>query len=90
MDEIALGKKQYAGVNAQLLLENETLKSSFAQLRADYLAEWENTPAKAIEVRERLWTAVRTLGLVEHHLRKLISDGKIATKDLASIKYLKR
>ena len=90
MDEVKLSIAQHKGIRAQELLDNTLFKESIAHLRADYLAEWENTPAKATDVRERIWVGVRNLALVEAHLRKLISGGKIATKDLADVKYLKR
>jgi len=90
MDEIQLGKRQAKGGQAYELLNSEIFKEIFAVLEAEYLKSWRDTRAQDKEGRERLWTAVRTLALVKSHLTKLVSDGKIASKDLAQIKYMKR
>ena len=90
MDEVELTKRQTRGARAYELLENETLKQVFAELHDDYLWAWKQTRARDTDARERLWQAIQILGKVQDHLRKLFDDGKIATKDLARIKYLKR
>ena len=90
MDEIDLGIRQAKGAQAGELLNSEILKESFAALEAEYLKSWRSTRSQDTDGRERLWTAVRTLDLVKAHLAKLVTNGKIATKDLAEIKYLKR
>ena len=90
MDEIKLGQQQARGVKAQELLDSDSLKEVFKYLTDEYLNAWRNTRVRDTEVREKLWQAIHIVGLVQNHLEKWAVDGRIATKDLASIKYLKR
>jgi len=90
MDEIELSKQQLRGTRSQELLNSETLKAAFAYLNDEYLKAWRNTRVRDTEAREKLWQAIHIVQLVQDHLGKWVIDGRIATKDLASIKYLKR
>jgi hypothetical protein len=63
---------------------------AFTYLNDEYLRAWRNTRVKDTEAREKLWQAIHIVQLVHDHLNKWAIDGRIASKDLASIKYLKR
>ena len=89
MDEIKLSRAQGRGRQAEELLKNELLQETFKYLTDEYIAAWRRTAVKDTEGREKLWQAVQIVSLVNDHIRKFVDDGKIATKDLASIKYLK-
>ena len=90
MDEIKLGQQQGRGVAAAALLESEMLKEAFAHLKAEYTESWRKTRIGDTVAREHMWWAVNIIDLVEEHLKKIVVNGRIATKDLANIKYLKR
>ena len=90
MDEIELGKRQAKAGQAYELLNSPLLTETFAKLHAEYINSWRLTTAANTAERERLFMAVRVLDTVRDHLVKLVNDGKIASKDLANIKYLKR
>lgn len=90
MDEIKLGQQQAKGARAYDLLSNDLLKEVFSYLETEYLKAWRNTRVKDTESREKLWQAVHIVNLVQDHLKKFVVDGRIATKDLAQVKYLKR
>ena len=90
MDEIELGKKQARGARAHDLLESPMLKEVFEYLETEYLKAWRNTRVMDTNSREKLWQAVQIVNLVQDQLKKYIVEGRIATKDLANIKYLKR
>lgn len=90
MDEIELGKKQGRGAAAAALLESPLLAETFGYLEAEYLQAWRNTRVRDTEAREKLWQAIHIVGKVREQLVKYVVDGRIATKDLAQIKYLKR
>ena len=79
-------KTQRAG-QAQVLLENELLKECFKKLHDEYIDAWKITHFKNAAGREHLWQAVQIVGLVQGHLRKLIIDGRIASKDLAALSH---
>ena len=90
MDEIKLGQQQGRGAAAESLLQSDLLREVFSYLETEYLKAWRNTRVVDTEAREKLWQAVHIVNLVQDHLKKYVSDGKIASKDLANIKYLKR
>ena len=90
MNEIDLHDRQERGSRAEELLRNELMQEAFKVVHAEYVSEWLRTDAKDTQGRERLWQAVRSLGQIELHIRKVARDGKLASKDLATIKYLKR
>ncbi len=90
MDEIALGIKQAKGTRAYELLHSDLVTETFGYLEKEYLSAWRNSSVKDERGRENLFFAVRVLDHVRAHLNKLVADGKIASKDLADIKYLKR
>ena len=90
MDEIKLGQQQNRGQRARDLLESEAFKETLAYLEAEYIGAWRRCREQDAPARERLWTSVRVLDHIRAHLAKLVIDGKLATKDLAGIKYFKR
>ena len=90
MDEIKLGQLQGRGAAAAQLLESEMLKEVFAYLETEYLNAWRKTRVKDTDAREKLWQAIQIVGLVQEQLKKWVVDGRIASKDLANVKYLKR
>ena len=90
MDDIELGRRQAKGAQAFELLNSDLLRETFGYLEREYLTAWRNSAVKDERGRENLFMAVRILDHVRAHLHKLVADGKIASKDLANIKYLKR
>ncbi len=90
MDEFKAGAIQQKGLRAQELLNNDLLREVFTYLETEYLLAWRRTRVMDTQAREKLWQAVQIVGLVQDQLGKFVRDGKIATRDLASIKYLKR
>ncbi len=90
MDEIDLGNRQAKGARAYELLHSDLVKETFDYLEKEYLSAWRNSSVKDERGRENLFFAVRVLDHVRSHLHKLVADGKIASQDIANIKYLKR
>ena len=90
MDEIKLGQQQDRGQRAKDLLESEAFKETLAHLESEYINAWRRCKEDQPQARERLWTSVRVLDHIRAHLSKLAIDGRLATKDLANIKYFKR
>lgn len=67
---------------AAALLNNELLTEAFAALERDYTAAWLNTKARDTDARERLWQAMQVTGKVKSHLKTVISDGKLAQREV--------
>ena len=90
MDEIALTQAQERGTRAQTLLNDELLVECFESLKKEYIDYWMSTHVNDDMGRQRLWQAVQIVGKVKEHLAKIAANGRLATKDLSSIKTLKR
>ena len=90
MDEIKLGQARDRGLRAEELLNSDALKQCFDYLAAEYLTAWRATRGADTQSRERLFQAINILDVVRGHLKTVAANGKLATKDLAAIKYPKR
>ena len=70
------------GDEARRLLEEPLLVEAFAMLRQRYIAEWESSPARDTEGREKLWLMNRLISSVENQLKQLLETGKLASIQL--------
>ncbi|MCC6779775.1 MAG: hypothetical protein IT537_24605 [Hyphomicrobiales bacterium] len=73
------------GARAQELVRNELLAEAFAKLEADYVMAWKSWAAADTDGRERLWMAVNVLGKVRDHLVTMVTDGKLAQRQLQDL-----
>jgi hypothetical protein len=73
------------GARAEALIKNELLQEAFKKLEDDYVAAWKTWPAADAAGRERLWQAVNVLGKVKDHLSHIVSDGKLAQRQLSEL-----
>ena len=90
MDEIKLGQARERGARAEELLNSNALNECFDYLADEYLTAWRATRGGDVQARERLFQAINILDVVRGQLKTLAANGKLATKDLAAIKYPKR
>ena len=65
-------------------------KEAITTLHDDYIKAWKICAVKDVDGKERLWQAVNILGKIQDHIKRVIIDGRIASRDLAAIKTLKR
>lgn len=72
---------------AKVILENSLFKESFENLKKVYSsALLEQTGANDSQAREKLWMAYQVLGKVEQHFKEILETGKLAEKQLSSLK----
>ena len=76
------------GHEAAQLLENPLLREAFDTQRERIQREWEDSPARDTEGRERLWLMLKLLGAVEGHLKTVMETGKLATLEIERKKTL--
>lgn len=67
---------------AQDLMEHPLFIEAREAYRSRLMAEWEASPARDSEGRERLWLMLKTLSAVEGHLSELMQTGKLAKVQL--------
>ena len=82
-DEIALNKAIERQAQAEALLRNEMLNESFDGLIAAYTKVWRTS--SDMDERERCWHRVQALDEVRSRLEYVISNGKVAQKELDEI-----
>ncbi len=89
MDDVRATAAQGKGQRAEELLRNELLQEVFKGLQDDYINNWKITSVKDTQAREALWLAVNILGKIQDHIKLFATNGRLATKHLAQIKYPK-
>ncbi len=67
------------GQQAAQVLEHPLFVEAFDQYRARLVAEWESSPVRDAEGREKLWLMVKTVDAVRGHLEGVMQTGKMAT-----------
>jgi predicted metal-dependent hydrolase len=81
-DESKLSRAVDRQARGQAILGNELLQEAFAELDAAYVREWRIMSFRDTEARERLWQAVNVLGKVKDHLARVLTDGKLAQREI--------
>jgi hypothetical protein len=79
-DKLALATARAA--RAKALLEDELIIEAFDTITRSYLDAWHSTGLDEQDKRERLWQAVRVTGEVKKHLKTVVSDGKLAQREI--------
>ena len=73
---------------AQELAEHPLFVEAVEQYKTRLMDEWAASPARDRESREHLWLMVKTVSVVEGHLKELMQTGKLATIQLEQKKSL--
>jgi hypothetical protein len=67
---------------AQEVMDNPLFQEAFNSLQEQLRREWESSPARDTEGRERIWLAVNLLGKVRQHLEQTMQTGSMARMQL--------
>ena len=67
---------------AQEITEHPLFVEAVEQYKTRLMDEWAASPARDKEGREHLWLMVKTVSVVEGHLKELMQTGKLATLQL--------
>lgn len=71
--QIAVGKR------AQEWLDDDLIRSVFADIEEQQFRAWRNSPARDTEGREKIWQFLAMMGLIRNHLQAIADDGKTAS-----------
>jgi len=77
-----LQKQVSRGQRAKELLEDPLLQDSLKAIRNKLLHEWENTPLRDVEGREKLFLMLKAHTELEAMLISEIETGKLASQQL--------
>jgi hypothetical protein len=84
-DEFALTRATERASQAQRLLDDPMLLESFKGLEEAYTAAWRATTIDDVSGREKLFLAINVVGKVRDHLTAIVSNGKLAAKELKDL-----
>lgn len=84
-DEFALNRAAAKAARAQALLDDELLKEAFDGLEQAYTGAWRATTIEDVSGREKLFLAINIVGKVRDHLNAIVSNGKLAAKELKDL-----
>lgn len=82
MDEFKANQAVTRGAQAQTLLDNAMLQEAFDTLEKAYIERWRVSHIDDDKGREKLFIAVNVVGKVKEHLSQIVSNGKMAAKQL--------
>ena len=71
------------GRDAEQLLAHPLLQEAFELIEQEYTHEWQNSPARDQDGRERLWLMLRLLKRLKGQLEQVVSTGEMAKATLA-------
>jgi ribosomal protein S15P/S13E len=81
-DDLVRRLEVQRGNDAMRILEEPLLVEAFNVIKQRYMDEWEKSPARDIEGREKLWLMLKQLENVRNHLKTAMETGKLASKYL--------
>ena len=84
-DEYALNRAAAKASRAQQLLDDELLVEAFKALEDSYTSAWRATTIEDVSGREKLFLAINIVGKVRDHLTAIVSNGKLAAKELKDL-----
>lgn len=72
----------YDGDQARLVLENEAFATALSDMKQEITDQWESSPARDHEGREKLWLMLKLAEKLESHLRTSLETGTMAKLEL--------
>jgi hypothetical protein len=78
-DEATLRMEMNRAEIARAVAENVIYMEAFETLKARYTDEWQRSPVRDTEGREKIWLMMKSLNAVADHLREVMETGKLAS-----------
>lgn len=73
------------GQQAREVLDHPLYQEAFNTLRAELVQQWERSPARDTEGREKLWLMLKSLERVGAHLESHMVTGQLAAQERQSM-----
>jgi hypothetical protein len=71
------------GKDAEALLAHPLLVEAFEVIERELTEQWQNSPARDAEGREKLWVSLRLLNRLKLQLSQVVETGQFARMTLA-------
>ncbi len=75
-------QRVYAGDRAAEILNNEVFQQVFTDYRTEITDQWQKSPARDQEGREKLWLMLSMLNKLETMVKTTLDTGKLARAEL--------
>lgn len=72
----------YDGNRAKEILENEVFQQAMTSIKTEINEQWQNSPARDQEGREKLWMMLKIAEKFQSILQTTLETGKLAEIDL--------
>ena len=83
MDETKLGREQNRGLQAEVLLgEDSIFNYACAELEKVCLNQWRDSKAFETAERENAWRTLKAMDAVRQILKQYVITGRVAARDL--------
>jgi predicted ArsR family transcriptional regulator len=79
---VTIEQRIYKADRAKEVLENEAFQQVFADAKQEITDQWQKSPARDNEGREKLWLMLSLLNKLETMLQASLDSGKLAAKEL--------
>ena len=77
-----LEQRIYDGDQARQVLDNEAFAAAFADIKQELTDQWQSSPARDHEGREKLYQLLKLTDKLEATLRSSLETGKLAKLEL--------
>ena len=71
------------GERAQQVLREPLLQEAFTEVERELTEQWQTSPVRDVEGREKLYLTLLCLRKVQRHLESVVETGKVAQATLA-------
>ena len=85
-DEDKLHREVQVGKDIEILLQNDTLKKAFTDLKEIYVNVMINTKLIDDEARRKCYELYHTVNQFEQHLNEYVTTGQLAKQTLKDLK----
>lgn len=72
----------YDGNRAKEVIENEVFQRVMADMKKEIIEQWQNSPARDQDGREKLWNLLKLTEKLEIMLQQTLDSGKLAMAEL--------
>lgn len=71
------------GKDAEYLLQHPLLVEAFEVIEKEVTEQWQNSPARDVEGREKLWLSLKLLNRLQAQIKSVVETGQVAQATLA-------
>lgn len=79
---MTLEERIYSGNRAREILENEVFAQAMADIKQEVINQWQQSPARDSEAREKLWMMLKLAEKLEACIKTTLDTGTLASLEV--------